>query len=192
MTEFGVDLVLAVAHQLLIGIGLGFATSIFFHLFVVAGQFVGMQMGLGFAAMVDPGNGVSVTVWSQFFLMLVTLVFIAMNGHLVLLEILVTGFQAAPMGGPSVADTGWHIVDLGAWMFSGGLLVAVPAVTALLIVNLAFGVMSRSAPQLNVFSLGFPFSLMFGLLIVFVSLKGWLPQFDDLARAFIAVVGERW
>ena len=77
--------------QMLMGIGLGFATVIFFQMFVIAGQFIGMQMGLGFAAMVDPGNGVQVTVWSQFFLMLVTLSFLALNGHLVLLEILVAG-----------------------------------------------------------------------------------------------------
>ena len=68
------------------------------------------------------------------------------------------------------------------------LLVALPAVTALLIVNLAFGVMSRSAPQLNVFSLGFPFSIVFGAVIMWVALQGWLPQFDRLFSEFVTIV----
>ena len=172
--------------QLLFGVGLGFATIIFFQLFVVAGQFIGMQMGLGFASMVDPGNGVQVTVWSQFFLMLVTLSFIAMNGHLLLLEILVNGFQLRPVGSDfSLQTLAGHIVQLGSWMFVGGVLLAIPAVASLLIVNLSFGVMNRSAPQLNVFSLGFPFGLMFGLLIIWVLLSGWIDQFERLFVEFI-------
>jgi flagellar biosynthetic protein FliR len=74
-------------------------------------------------------------------------------------------------------------------MFAGGVLVALPAVMALLVVNLTFGVMSRSAPQLNVFSLGFPFTMMFGLVIIWLSLNGWLPQFDSLSREFFEFAG---
>jgi flagellar biosynthetic protein FliR len=172
-------LLLEVALQLFAGVGLGFATMVFFQLFVIAGQFIGMQMGLGFAAMVDPGNGVQVTALSQFFLMLVTLTFLAVNGHLVLLEVLIAGFKAFPNGiSVSTPELALAIAGLGGWMFVGGVLVALPAVISLLVVNLAFGVMSRSAPQLNVFSLGFPFSLVFGLVIVWFSLQGWMPQFD--------------
>lgn len=190
LTEISLGLFVDVMLQLVAGIGLGFATMVFFQLFVVAGQFIGMQMGLGFAIMVDPGNGVQVTALSQFFLMLVTLTFVAMNGHLVLLEVLVTGFKQFPLGTDvPVAELGREIARLGGWMFMGGVLVALPAVVSLLVVNLAFGVMSRSAPQLNIFSLGFPFSLLFGLLIVWFSLHGWLPQFDSLAAEFFEFTG---
>jgi flagellar biosynthetic protein FliR len=190
LTELSVALFVDVMLQLAAGIGLGFATMLFFQLFVIAGQFIGMQMGLGFAAMVDPGNGVQVTVLSQFFLMLVTLTFIAMNGHLVLLEVLVTGFKQFPLGtGLPLNELALEIVRMGGWMFVGGVLVALPAVISLLVVNLAFGVMSRSAPQLNIFSLGFPFSLLFGLLIVWVSIQGWLPRFDSLSREFLDFTG---
>ncbi len=190
LTELSIALFVDVILQLAAGIGLGFATMVFFQLFVIAGQFIGMQMGLGFAAMVDPGNGVQVTVFSQFFLMLVTLTFIAMNGHLVLLEVLVTGFKQFPLGtGLPLSELAMEIVRMGGWMFMGGVLVALPAVVSLLVVNLAFGVMSRSAPQLNIFSLGFPFSLLFGLLIVWVSIRGWLPQFDSLSREFLGFTG---
>ncbi len=175
--------------QILGAIGLGFTAIIFFQLFVIAGQFIGMQMGLGFAAMVDPGNGVQVTVWSQFFLMLVTLSFLAMNGHLILLEVLVTGFQLHPTGMEiGLPDLAVRIAQMGGWMFVGGVLLAIPAVVSLLIVNLAFGVMNRSAPQLNVFSLGFPFSLLFGLVIIWFLLHGWADQFQRLAGEFLEYV----
>jgi len=122
--------------------------------------------------------------------MLVTLTFIAMNGHLVLLEVLVTGFKQFPLGtGLPLNELALEIVRMGGWMFVGGVLVALPAVISLLVVNLAFGVMSRSAPQLNIFSLGFPFSLLFGLLIVWVSIQGWLPRFDSLSREFLDFTG---
>ena len=171
--------------EILIGVALGFATVVFFQLFVVAGQFIAMQMGLGFAAMIDPANGVSVTVLSQFFLMMVSLTFIAMNGHLVLLEVLIHGFERLPIGiDGGLTELAKSLVDLGAWMFAGGVLIALPAVTALLVVNLSFGVMSRVAPQLNVFSLGFPFSLLFGLAILWVSLYGFGPQFQVLSERF--------
>ena len=148
-----------------------------------------MQMGLGFAAMVDPGNGVQVTVWSQFFLMLVTLSFLAVNGHLLLLEILIKGYQLSTFGfGATLPEMGLGIARLGGWMFVGGVLLAVPAVASLLIVNLAFGVMNRSAPQLNVFALGFPFSLIFGLVIIWFLLSGWTDQFHRLLGDFLDTV----
>ena len=186
ITAWRVDMVIDVALQGLMGVGLGFATIIFFHLFVIAGQFIGMQMGLGFAAMVDPGNGVQVTVWSQFFLMLVTLSFLALNGHLILLEILVQGYRNYPVGHAyEAANLLRYVAGLGGWMFLGGALLALPAVVSLLIVNLAFGVMNRRAPQLNVFSLGFPFGLMFGLLIIWFLLSGWTAQFPRLFGEFL-------
>lgn len=185
LTDLSIAMFADVILQLVAGIGLGFATTVFFQLFVVAGQFIGMQMGLGFAVMVDAGNGVQVTALSQFYLMLVTLLFLAMNGHLVVLDVLVAGFKAFPLGaGVSLPELALEISRLGGWMFVGGVLVALPAVVSLLVVNLTFGVMSRSAPQLNVFSLGFPFSLLFGLVIIWLSLAGWLPQFEALSREF--------
>lgn len=182
LDEVSVSLVPAIALQLLAGIGLGFATMVFFQIFVIAGQFIGMQMGLGFAAMVDPGNGLSVTVWSQFFLMLATLTFLMLGGHLVLIEVLLEGFKTFPAGvAVSTTTLVWELATLGGWMFLGGALVALPAVISLLIVNVAFGVMSRSAPQLNIFSLGFPFALLFGLVAVWVLISGWSDRFSALA-----------
>jgi len=188
MMNLDLGLLLAALMQLFAGVALGFATMMFFQLFVIAGQFIAMQMGLGFAAMVDPGNGVQVTVWSQFFLMLVTLLFVSMNGHLVLFSVLVEGFRIYPLGVSMPLDElAGILVELGSWMFLGGVMIAMPAVISLLVVNIAFGVMSRAAPQLNIFSLGFPFSLLFGLVIVWLMLAGWLPQFETLANELFQI-----
>ena len=186
--EFDAAHILLVMQQLLIGAALGFSAVLFFQLFVLTGQFIGMQMGLGFAAMVDPGNGVSVTVWSQLFLMLVTLSFLALDGHLVLLDTLIRGFTAFPVQPPD-GTLFYELVRFGAWMFQAGLRLALPAVVALLIVNVAFGVMNRAAPQLNVFSLGFPFGLLFGLVVAWALLGVWDAMFRGLLTEYLQWLG---
>ena len=191
LAQFDVGTFVDLALQLLMGIGIGFSAIVFFQLFVVAGQFIGMQMGLGFAAMVDPGNGVQVTVWSQFFLMLVTLSFLALNGHLVLLDILVKGFAlSGEVFSLDAREFAYGLAAMGGWMFAGGVLLAIPAVASLLIVNISFGIMNRSAPQLNVFSLGFPFGLLFGLAIIWFLLHGWIDQFQRLIESFFSIVSD--
>ena len=145
-----------------------------------------MQMSLGFASMVDPANGISVTVLAQYFTVLLTLVFLASNGHLAMLEVLLESFRYLPPGsGAFGPEPSWTLVSAASWLFLSGLLLALPTVIALLVVNLGFGVMTRAAPQLNVFSLGFPVSMVFGLFIVWASMREFMPRFDMLsAQAF--------
>ncbi len=192
LADFGMGHIVQLAVQMGWSIGLGFSAAIFFQLFVIAGQFIGMQMGLGFAAMVDPGNGIQVTVWSQFFLMLVTLSFLTVNGHLILLEILIEGYQLGVTTAGGLTGFAYNVAALGGWMFVGGVLIAIPAVVSLLIVNLAFGIMNRSAPQLNIFALGFPFSLIFGLIIIWILLHGWTDQFTRLLGDYFDLTTSAW
>lgn len=166
-------------QQVVIGLAMGFVVQIFMQLFIVGGQVIAMNMGLGFASMNDPANGVSVTVLSQFYLTLATLLFLCINGHLVLIELIVVSFQAWPIGEFGLDAEFWYeIAALGGWMFAGGLVLSLPVVTAVLVVNTTFGVMSRSAPQMNVFSVGFPVTLVFGMLIFWFGLVNFLPQFQ--------------
>src|SRR5262249_6277061 len=140
LADIDLSVLLLAVTQVLIGVALGFTTVVLFQIFTIAGQFIAMQMGLGFASMVDPTNGISVTVVSQFFLMLVSLTFVAMNGHLVLLSVLIEGFLRTPLGiDGGIPQLSWQIASLGTWMFGGAVLIALPAVTSLLVVNLAFG-----------------------------------------------------
>lgn len=172
-----------VIQQVLIGVGMGLVLQVLLQIFVVAGQMIAMQMGLGFASMMDPANGVSVAVLSQFHLMLVTLLFLSMNGHLAMIEVLTESFYTLPVGGGFFTTNAlWSLVGWGSWMFSSALLMALPAVASLLIINFSMGIVTRAAPQLNIFAIGFPFMLIIGLCIVWITMGGYLPLFDHYTR----------
>jgi len=179
-----------IAQEVLVGAMLGFTLQLFFHAFVIAGQIVALQMGLGFASMVDPTNGVSVPVIGQFFLMLVTLLFLAMNGHLVVFEVLAESFVTLPVGDGLMAGHYWELAGKLGWVLGAGLMLSLPAITALLVVNLAFGVMTRAAPQLNIFSIGFPLTLVIGLVIVWLGMADILAQYQVLASEALQLLRE--
>ncbi|MFW9081060.1 flagellar biosynthetic protein FliR [Pseudomonas sp. P2757] len=172
---------LLIAEQILIGALLGFSLQLFFQAFAIAGQIVAVQMGMGFASMIDPTNGVSVAVIGQFFTMLVTLLFLSMNGHLVVFEVITESFTTLPVGSGLTVTHYWDVATKLGWVLGASLLLVLPAVTALLVINIAFGVMTRAAPQLNIFSIGFPLTLVLGLFIVWVGLADILNQYQPLA-----------
>ena len=172
---------LLIGEQIIIGAGLGLSLQLFFHAFVVAGQIISTQMGMGFASMVDPTNGVSSATIGQFFTMLVTLLFLAMNGHLVVLEILVESFTTMPVGSGLLVNNFWGLANGLGWVLSSGLRLVLPAITALLIINIAFGVMTRAAPQLNIFSIGFPLTLVLGMVILWMTMGDILNQYQPMA-----------
>lgn len=168
-----------IAHELLLGIAIGFGFQVVFQVFVLAGQFMAMKMGLGFASMNDPSNGVQTTVLSQYFLMLLTLMFISVNGHLVLIELLLQSFHTLP---PTQfefsAVEAIEVANLGGWLFASALLIALPVLTSLLVINIAFGVMSRAAPQLNIFAVGFPFTLVCGMFLIWIGMSTFNLHFE--------------
>ncbi len=170
-----------VAEQILIGVLMGFSLQLFFQAFVVAGQIISIQMGMAFASMVDPTNGVNSAVIGQFLTMLVTLLFLAMNGHLVVFEVLTESFTTLPVGSAMLVNHFWDIAGKLGWVLGAAMVLVLPAITALLVVNIAFGVMTRAAPQLNIFSIGFPLTLVLGLVIFWISLGDLLNQYQPLA-----------
>ena len=172
---------LLIGEQIVIGALFGMALQLLFQAFVVAGQIIAIQMGLAFASMVDPANGVNVTVISQFLTMLVTLLFLAMNGHLVVFEVLTESFTTLPVGGGLIVNHFWDLAGRMGWVLGSALLLVLPAITALLVVNIAFGVMTRAAPQLNIFSIGFPMTLVLGMGIFWVGLADILSHYQSLA-----------
>ncbi|WP_150306126.1 flagellar biosynthetic protein FliR [Pseudomonas saliphila] len=172
---------LVIGEQILIGAAMGFMLQLLFQIHVLAGQIVAMQMGLGFASMNDPTMGISVAVVAQVFTMLVTLLFLAMDGHLVVIEVLAESFITLPIGEGLLATDFHTLVLRFSWVMAAALLIGLPAITALLIVNLSFGVMMRAAPQLNIFSIGFPLTLVFGLFILWVVLGDVGTQYHSLA-----------
>ncbi len=169
-----------IAEQIIIGALLGFSLQLFFQAFVVAGQIVAIQMGMAFASMVDPVNGVSTAVIGQFFTMLVTLMFLAMNGHLVVFEVLTESFTTLPVGSGLSTTDFWEIAGKLGWVLAAALMLVLPAITALLVVNVGMGIMTRAAPQLNIFSIGLPMTLSLGMLILWISLGDILNQYQPL------------
>ena len=152
--------------------------QILFQIGAVGGQIIAMQNGLGFAQMMDPVNGVNVATISQFFIISANLIFLSMNGHLLLFKMLLESFQNVPIGPHIFPSTRFlDLASFGTWMFQGALLIALPAVVALLAVNISFGVMARVAPQLNIFAIGFPFTLMLGLVVLWIVFGGFAAQF---------------
>ncbi len=175
--------------QILIGVAMGFILQMVFAAFVIAGQSIATAMGLGFASMVDPQNGVQVPVISQAFLIMATLVFLALNGHLIFIEVLAKSFQNMPVGPFSPSpDALWQLVIWGSDMFAGGMMIALPGVAALLLVNLAFGVTSRAAPQLNIFAVGFPIMIMIGLAFIILILPTITSHLTSLLNQAIELI----
>ncbi|MCQ9424935.1 flagellar biosynthetic protein FliR [Pseudomonas sp. LJDD11] len=172
---------LLIGEQVIIGVGMGLCLQLFFQVFVIAGQIIATQMGMGFASMVDPANGVSTAVVGQFFTMLVTLMFLAMNGHLVVLEVLIESFTTLPVGGGLQINSFWGLANGLSWTLAAGLRLVLPAIAALLIINIAFGIMTRAAPQLNIFSIGFPMTLVLGMVILWMSMADMLGQYQPMA-----------
>ena len=164
-----------------VGLVLGFIGQMAFGAAVFAGQAISMTMGLGFAMAVDPQNGVQVPVISQLYVILATLLFLALDGHLLLIAAVVESYQLIPIGVAGLPVSSLSaVVALGTMVFAGGILLALPALTALLLINVAFGIVTRTAPQLNIFAVGFPVTILAGLFIMFLVMPGFIEALTQL------------
>lgn len=172
--------VVEMIQQIIIGAGIGFISMMVLNSFILAGQVIAMQTGLGFASIVDPINGINVPAVGQFYLILATLLFWALDGHLSMIKMIVMSFEAFP-----IAEGWWtseqlkQIAHWGGWMFVSALTISLAPIVSLLIVNLAFGVMTKAAPQLNIFSIGFSIAQIMGLIIIWISLDNFTAHFED-------------
>jgi flagellar biosynthetic protein FliR len=182
---------LLLAHQVLVGIAMGLALQVGFAALTIGGQILANSMGLGFASVVDPQNGVQVPLLSQFYFVVGVLLFFAIGGHLVMIELLAKSFETLPLSAPGLsADVLWGFMMWSGLMFSEGLRIALPIVSIVLLANLAFGVATRAAPQLNVFSVGFAVTLLLGLAAMLFSLGNVSPIFQSvLGSAFRMAAG---
>jgi flagellar biosynthetic protein FliR len=164
-------------QEIAIGVAMGFIVQLIFDAIALGGQVISMSMGLGFAVFVDRQRGVNVPVLGQLFMMLGMLIFLSLDGHLVLIRMLADSFQILPMN-PDINSGGIGQAALSSlltWsgqLFVVALNISLPAITALIVVNLSFGVMSRAAPTLNLFAVGFPVAMLLGFVVIFLSMEG--------------------
>ena len=174
-------------QQLLIGMAIGFIMRVVFAAVEAAGEIVGLQMGLGFASFFDPQSAGQTIVISQFFNLLASLLFLAVNAHLLLLGILVESFKSLPISPQPLSAAGFYsVANYGSVVFSVGLQLALPLIAILLMTNLALGILTRSAPQLNIFAIGFPITLGVGLIALDITLPYFTPQFEHMFRNGLA------
>ena len=167
--------------QLSIGLLMGFVLQLVFEAVVMAGELIGLGMGLSFAQLADPMRGVNTGVLGQLFLIIASLFFLTMGGHLVIVNTIVASFQMVPVGPLGVSAEGAvAVLEFGTRMFLGGLQIALPAVISLMLVNLAFGVISRAAPALNPIAVGFPITLTLGLIMLQFTLNPLVNNFSEL------------
>jgi flagellar biosynthetic protein FliR len=181
LTPFGAAWWMALLQQLALGIVMGFVLQLVFEGVMMGGEMIAYSMGLSFAQMADPIRGSSSPVVGQFLLTLAMLLFLAMHGHLYVLELLAESFRTLPVGSAGLdAERLQTLALFGSQIFAGGLRIALPMMIALLAVNLAFGVMSRAAPSLNLMAVGFPAALLAGLVLLLFSLETLQSGFGAL------------
>jgi flagellar biosynthetic protein FliR len=172
---------LVTIQQLMIGISAGFILQMVFSIMLFAGQAIAYSMGLGFASMVDPATGMQTPVIAQLFVIVSSLLFLGVDGHLLLIEMLVQSFRTLP-----VADVGfdkealWQMIAWSSQIFADGVLLALPIMTVLLFINISFGVASKAAPQLQLFGVGFPISILLGMVLIGIGLPGILESFGEM------------
>ncbi|HEY7759343.1 MAG TPA: flagellar biosynthetic protein FliR [Burkholderiales bacterium] len=182
--------VLIGAQQLLIGLAMGFSIRVALSAAQMAGQLAGLQMGLGFAQFFDPQSGAQSAVLDRFLGLFAVLMFFSIDGHHVVLGALVDSFRALPIAAAPLDALALRVlVEWAGTIFTAGLLIALPVVAALLIANVALGIMMRAAPPLNLFTVGFPVTLITGLLALYLAAPYLGPALVDLFEQATLALG---
>ncbi|WP_020483675.1 flagellar biosynthetic protein FliR [Methylomonas sp. MK1] len=187
---FGYQGFMVAVQQVALGLTTGFILQMVFSIMLFAGQTIAYSMGLGFASMVDPATGVQVPVIAQLFVISGSLLFLAVDGHLLLIEMLAQSFHTLPVGSIGMDKTDlWRVISWSSLIFADGLLLAMPVMATLLFVNISFGVASKAAPQLQIFGVGFPITIMLGMGLIWIGLPTMLEGFSDMLHKGFALVG---
>ena len=178
----GTDAAGAVMQQVGVGLAIGFAIRVVFAAVELAGEVVGFQMGLNFASFFDPSLNTQSSAVAIFFGQMATFLFIVMDGHLLVLMAVIKSFSAFPVDQNFLeALKQMKLYDLGTDLFASGLWIALPMVGMLMFANLALGIVSRVAPQMNIYAIGFPITLTVGM----VGIASTLPMLD---KPFMALL----
>jgi len=178
-------------QQIALGMSAGFILQMVFSFMLFAGQTIAYSMGLGFASLVDPATGVQVPVIAQLFVIASSLLFLTVDGHLLLIEMLAQSFHTLPVGmlGMDKADL-WRVIAWSSQIFAGGLLLAMPVMATLLFVNISFGVASKAAPQLQIFGVGFPITILLGMVLIWIGFPTMLEGFTEMLHESFALISQ--
>lgn len=178
---------LIIVQQIIIGVAMGFTMRLIFTAVEMAGEFAGLQMGLGFASFYDPVNASFTPIVAQLMGFLAILVFLALNGHLLLISGLAESFHTLPIGDMIQKKGIMEFANWGGSIFEFALQISLPVLAAMLITNLALGILTRAAPQLNLFAVGFPITLTIGFMVLALSMPYLSPMLD---RVMVQSLGQ--
>lgn len=179
---------LIIIQQIIIGVAIGFTMRIIFNAMEMAGELAGLQMGLGFASFYDPSNSSYMPIVARWLGAIAILAFLATNGHLYMLSALAESFRTLPIGN-MLSDRGLYgMASLWSSIFIFALQLSLPILAALLITNIALGILTRAAPQLNLFAVGFPITLAIGFFVLALSTPYFIPLMDRVVQEGLNVV----
>jgi len=182
-----------IVHELFIGILFAIVLQVVNAAMVLAGQSMSMSMGLGMAQTIDPNAG-QVPVLSSFLVVLSTLIFLSVGGHLIMIKLILQSFEVLPIGGAiMVKETLANVIEWTAMAFLGAVLVALPIMLTMMLINLCIGIVTRAAPALNIFAVGFPAMVLTGMVLVVVYMVNighriewiWLEAFDTAQSIWV-------
>jgi flagellar biosynthetic protein FliR len=180
---------LILAEQLVIGLAMGFSVRLVFAAVEMAGELISSTMGLGFAVFFDPLSQGRSSAISQMLSLLATLIFLSINGHLILIAVMADSFNTLPITAAPITAEGFHYLALSSGrIFSMGLQLSLPVVVALLMTNIALGVLTRAAPQLNLFGIGFPITMVVGFVLIGISLPYMLTPLQHYLADTVTLV----
>jgi flagellar biosynthetic protein FliR len=182
---------LAVAGEVLIGLALGFVFQIAFAAPVVAAEVISGAMGMSMATAVDPHSGTQSPALGQYFTVVMTLVFLAMGAHLHMIALIADSYATFPPERAWLGEGGIEtVLDFGGQMFATSVAIALPVTLVLLLAQVVTGVVSRSAPSLNLFALGLPLGVLVGLVALLAAAPMLTDAFADLTRTAVETAGQ--
>jgi flagellar biosynthetic protein FliR len=167
-----------IVEQIIIGIAMGTVMVFTYAAVQSAGHFIGLKMGLAFATFYDPASGTNMAVLARILHMITMLMLLALNGHLILLELVASSFQAVPIGLAGFNPGAFEVLArYSGTIFTTGLLLAMPLVGALTMISISLGILNRASPQLTIFAIGFPLQIFIGILLIMVMMTGDIQGF---------------
>lgn len=189
-SPFSIEGFITIAQELLVGLSIGFILKLAIEAAVFAGQVISMGMGLSFATVVDPQNG-GIPLLGRLYIIVATLLLLTADAHLGLIALLAKSFAMLPVGTGGIGATeARDVVEFASLLFVGAMQLALPTVVAILMVNVAFGVISRAAPTLNLFAVGLPISMLMGFIVMVLSVKGQGPVWDMQLHNALTAIGQ--
>lgn len=168
-----------IAQQIVIGVSIGFSIKVVFTAFQIAGDVMGLQMGLAFAQFVDPSKGNQSPILGTLLTTLASLAFLSLNGHLMLIDAILKSFEIVPIGARSTGVHFENIFMAGGILFMLGLQIALPVISALLIGNIILGILAKASPQMNLMSIGFSITITMGVVVLSISTPQMVNTFSE-------------